>query len=73
MSARRTYRCTIQWSHRKWGPQLEKTAAEGSSIRRAISNALLSFFADKSQREKRRDAHAELTVHAWRLKKEAAP
>lgn len=72
MPRRATYRCLIQWQHRKWGPQMLKTAAEGTSIRRAISNALLNFFADTSQREQRRDAHAELTVHVWRLKKEPA-
>jgi hypothetical protein len=72
MPRRTTYRCLIQWKHRKWGPQLLKTAAEGTSIRRAISNALLSFFADTSRRKDRRDAHAELTVSAWRVKKEAA-
>jgi len=51
---------------------MEKTVAEGSSIRRAISNALLSFFAEKSPRENRRDAHVELRVHAKRLKREPA-
>jgi len=72
MATRRTYRCSIEWTHRKWGPQIEKTVAEGNSIRRAISNALLSFFAEKSPREKRRDAHVELRVHAKRLKREPA-
>ncbi len=72
MSTRRTYRCSIEWTHRKWGPQMEKTIGEGSSIRRAISNALLSFFAEKSQRERRRDAHVELRVHAKRVNREVA-
>ncbi len=72
MPRRATYRCLIQWKHRKWGPQMEKCTAEGTSIRRAISNALLTFFSLTSQHERRRDAHAELTVQCWRLKKEPA-
>lgn len=70
--SRQTYRCLIRWKHRKWGPQMEKLAAEGTSIRRAINNALLGFFSDKSNREKRRDAHAELEVQCWRVPKPPA-
>jgi hypothetical protein len=62
----------VTWQHRKYGPQLEKIAAEGSSIRRAISTALLAFFKDRSKRQERRDAHVQLTITAQRLKKEAA-
>jgi len=62
------YRAVIKWTHRKWGPQTEKLSAEGTSIRRALSNALLGFFSDKSNRERRRDAHAQLRVEIWRLK-----
>jgi hypothetical protein len=58
----------INWTHRKWGPQTEKLSAEGTSIRRALSNALLGFFSDKSNRERRRDAHAQLRCEIWRLK-----
>jgi hypothetical protein len=63
----------IRWKNSKWGPQSYKTAAEGTSIRRAISNALLTFFSQASTRKERRDAHAELELHAWRVKKEPAP
>jgi hypothetical protein len=70
--SRRTYRCVIEWNHRKWGPQMQKSVAEGTSIRRAINNALLAFFSDTSQREHRRDAHAHIEIKAWRVKKEAA-
>lgn len=62
------YRVVIHWTHRKWGPQMEKLAAEGTSIRRALSNALLGFFSDKSNRERRRDAHTSLQCQIWRLK-----
>lgn len=58
----------VSWTHRKWGPQSEKVSAEGSSIRRAINAALLGFFSDRSNREKRRDAHTHLRVEAWRVK-----
>lgn len=67
MSANRTYRITLKWQDRKWGPQLEKLVAEGTSIRRAIANALLGFFSNKSNREARRGAHTELTVSATRI------
>ena len=66
------YRLVITWQHRKWGPQMMRTAEEGRSIRRAISTALLSFFKDKSKRQERRDAHVQLTITAQRLKREAA-
>jgi hypothetical protein len=61
------YRVVVMWIHRKWGPQTERLAAEGTSVRRAIGNALLGFFSDKSNRERRRDAHKDIVVQAWRL------
>lgn len=69
--SRQTYHMTIKWHHRKWGPKTEKVSAEGTSIRRAISNALLAFFSDKNSREKRRGANAEISVTAWRIGKKA--
>lgn len=72
MSRRQTFRCFIEWRHRKWGPQSLKSAAEGTSIRRAMNNALLAFFSDSNEREKRRDAHSDISIHAWRVRKEAA-
>jgi hypothetical protein len=68
----KSYRVLVKWRHRKWGPQTMETAAEGTSIRRAIAHALLSFFSDSNSREKRRDAHAQLVVSAWRIPKKAA-
>ena len=47
---------------------MEKLAAEGTSVRRALNNALLAFFSDKSNRERRRDAHVALEVKIWRTK-----
>ena len=70
MPSTKRYRVLVSWVHRKWGPQQEKLTAEGSSIRRALSNGLLGFFSDKSNTERRRDAHAHLDVKIWRLKKE---
>lgn len=70
MSKMQRYRVLISWTHRKWGPQQERLSAEGSSIRRAVSHALLGFFSDKSNRERRRDAHATIDVKAWRLKRD---
>ena len=67
------YRFTIQWNHRKWGPQMEKTAAEGTSLRRALNKALHDFFSNKSKHHERRDAHTDLQVHAWRPKKTKSP
>ncbi len=67
------YRVIVKWYHGKWGPQMERLAAEGTSVRRAIGNALLGFFSDKSNREKRRDAHKGLTVEAWRIEQPRAP
>ncbi len=73
MAQRRRYRCAIWWRHKKWGPQLEKCAAEGTSIRRAINNALLGFFSDSGARDLRKDAHAYIEVKCWRLsRKETA-
>jgi hypothetical protein len=66
------YRILVHWTHHKWGPQTERLAAEGSSIRRALSSALLSFFSDRSSRSNRRDAHVHLRAEIWRLKKDTA-
>ena len=67
MAATKRYRCVIQWKHRKFGPQMEKASAEGTSIRRALNHALLGFFSESSSRKLRADAHAELQVQIWRL------
>lgn len=73
MAAMRRYRCLIRWTHRKFGPQFVKTASEGSSIRRAINAALLSFFSDRSAGPRARvDAHAHLEVQCWREKRPTA-
>jgi hypothetical protein len=72
MSKPQRYRLALNWTHRKWGPQMEKLSAEGTSVRRALNNALLSFFSDKTSRERRRDAHAHLRCEIWRVKKPAA-
>jgi hypothetical protein len=69
MATTKRYRTVVSWTHKKWGPQTEKLASEGSSIRRALSAALLGFFSDKSNREKRRDAHAHVRVEIWRQPK----
>jgi hypothetical protein len=69
MPRQNRYRVLVGWTHHKWGPQREKLAAEGTSIRRAINNALLGFFSDTTMREKRRDAHAQIHLEAWRLKR----
>ncbi len=68
MPTTKRYRVLVSWVHRKWGPQHEKLAAEGSSIRRALNAALLGFFTDKTNREKRRDAHVHLQAEIWRRK-----
>jgi hypothetical protein len=44
-----------------------KLAAEGSSIRRALNNALINFFSGSNNRHQRLDAHAHLRVEIWRL------
>jgi len=62
------YRIVVQWTHHKWGPQTEKLAGEGSSIRRALNSALLAFFKDASKRQQRRNAHAHLRAEIFRLK-----
>jgi hypothetical protein len=67
MPSTKRYRLLVSWSHRKWGPQTMKLAAEGSSIRRALNSALLGFFSDKNSRPQRLDAHAHLRVEIWRL------
>src|SRR5271155_1533814 len=66
----RKYKVLIKWSHRKWGPKIESFSAEGTSIRRALNNALLGFFSDKTSREERRDAHIELDVYIRRSTEE---
>ena len=66
MPTTKSYRVVVSWVHRKWGPQSEKLAAEGSSIRRALNAALLNFFSSSSSRERRLDAHAHLRVEIWR-------
>lgn len=68
MPRRATFRVLVKWTHRRYGPQMQKATAEGTSIRRAISNALLSFFSDTNSRKNRLDAHKEITVTAWRTK-----
>jgi hypothetical protein len=68
MPSSRTYRLILQWQDRRWGPQLHKTAEQGSSIRRAINKALLSFFSDKNRRKERGDAHVALTLSVCRMK-----
>jgi hypothetical protein len=74
MSARRKYEVQIDWKHSRFGPQHVRVTAEGTSIRRAISNALLAFFSDTDPGPKaRRDAHTALVIHAARLKETAAP
>ncbi|MBZ5540937.1 MAG: hypothetical protein LAN61_10515 [Acidobacteriia bacterium] len=72
MSRQNRYRAVISWTHRKYGPQMEKTGAEATSIRRAINAALLSFFSNSNLRSAHADAHAEVRVHCWRLKKPTA-
>ena len=67
MTTTRTYRVAINWTHRKYGPDDRKCIAEGSSIRRAIANALLAFFSEKPERKARLDAHKHIKVEAWRL------
>jgi len=63
------FHVVIHWTHRKWGPQMVKTAAQGTSARRALNSALLAFFSDKSKRQDRRDAHAHLWCEIRRLPK----
>ncbi len=70
MSKLQRYRVLISWTHRKWGPQQERQSAEGTSIRRALSHALLAFFSNKTNRDRRRDAHAHIDIKAWRLKRD---
>lgn len=72
MSRTNRYRLVIRWQHRKLGPQMEKASAEATSIRRAINNALLSFFSNSSSRRERSDAHAQIEVQCWRVKKPTA-
>ena len=67
MPTTRRYRVVVSWTHRKWGKQSLKLAAEGSSIRRALNNALLGFFSDASSRDRRRDAHVALYAEVWRM------
>ncbi len=65
--SRRSYRVEIRWTHRKLGPSRTVQKAEGTSIRRAINNALVSFFSDAADRKTRRDAHTDVQLHARRL------
>jgi hypothetical protein len=69
MATTKRYRAVVSWTHRKWGPQSHKESSEGSSIRRALNAALLSFFKDKNNRHQRRDAHAHVRVEIWRIPK----
>lgn len=69
MPTTKRYRAVVSWVHRKWGPQSEKLAAQGSSIRRALNTALLSFFSNSNSRRQRLDAHAHLRVEIWRRPK----
>ncbi|HYL61931.1 MAG TPA: hypothetical protein VE077_04850 [Candidatus Methylomirabilis sp.] len=64
-----TFHGAIRWHHPKWGPQLEKFATQGSSIRRALNAALLNFFRDPRVRNVRNAAHAQLEIHVWRVKR----
>ena len=66
MPTTKRYRVLVYWVHRNWGPQTMKLAGEGSSIRRALNNALLSFFSDSTSRKQRLDAHAHLRCEIWR-------
>jgi hypothetical protein len=66
MATTKRYRIVVHWTHRKWGPQMEKLAGEGSSARRALNSALLGFFSDASSRERRRDAHQHFRAEIWR-------
>ena len=66
--SKRPYRLLVTWSHRKWGPQSLRTTEEASSIRRAVNQALSSFFKDKSRRQERGDAHAALQLNVQRMK-----
>ncbi len=68
MPTTRRYRVVVQWDHHHFGPQIEKLASEGSSIRRALSSALLSFYSSNSARLKRSDAHIHVRVEIWRIK-----
>jgi hypothetical protein len=70
MPTTKRYRVLVSWVHRKWGKQSCKLSAEGSSLRRALNNALLGFFSDRSNRERRRDGHRELTVTVSRQRKQ---
>ena len=66
--SKRPYRLVLQWQDKKWGPQIHKTTEEGSSIRRAINQALKTFFSDRPRRKERLDAHASLTLSVQRMK-----
>ena len=72
MSRQNRYRVVVSWTHRKWGPQMEKASSEATSMRRGINAALLSFFSNSSLRSAHADAHAQISVHAWRVKKPTA-
>ena len=72
--SRQTFLVRVRWQH--GGRVLERTMkAEGDSIRRAISAALLGLLSARTPRAKVpasvRAAHAALTVSAARVKKVA--
>jgi hypothetical protein len=69
MPTTRGYRVTVSWTHNKWGPQRHQQLSRGSSARRALNAALLSFFKDRSKRQERRDAHAGFRCEVWRIPK----
>ena len=66
---KRKYHVNVNWTHRRWGPQMEKLVGEATSIRRALNAVLLAFFKDKSKRKNRLDAHAHIRVEIWRVKR----
>ncbi len=70
MPTTKRYRVLVSWVHRKWGPQQERLAAEGSSIRPAFNSALFRFLHAPNSRQRRADAHAHVDVKIWRLKRE---
>lgn len=63
------FHAAIHWTHPKWGPQLEKLSAEGTSIRRALNAMLTDFFRKPELRSLRNAAHAQLELRVWRVKK----
>jgi hypothetical protein len=72
MSKQQRYKCFIQWHHAKKGPQFLSLSVEGTSIRRAISAALLAFFSSSSTRKERQDGHVWISITGARVKKPTA-